>query len=409
MTYQTGDTYNCSLGTYFVDDIVEYYVIAFDNSTSLNPTITSTYSFEILNQPPTEPTLLNPGTIIEDSIFFVNWTAGTDLENAIDHYELQMSNSSGFSVILNQWSVSALAHEVTVLTDGTYYFRVKTVDDHGALSSWSNIESIIIDLSGPTMTGIGHTPASPLHGDSVTISVNVTDPSAIKNVTCWYRVNSGTWIPVLMAQTVGDRFEVNIGSFLVDDVVEYDIHAFDNSTNHYETISSPVSFTILNQAPLAPILIDPGTIISSDHFLLNWTAAYDLEGAIDHYEVQMSATNDFTLILGEWNVTLTDREFSGLSNGVYYFRVRTVDDHGAVSDWSNIESIELQSSTTSTSTTTTIVTDTTTTTTTNGGPFDADILSLVFLIITVGSMAIIVIIVVAIIRQRSAARRQYNF
>jgi hypothetical protein len=33
----------------------------------------------------------------------------------------------------------------------------------------------------------------------------------------------------------------------------------------------------------------------------------------------------------------------------------------------------------------------------------------VFLVVTVGSFGIIVIIVIAIIRQRSAARRQYQF
>jgi hypothetical protein len=190
--------------------------------------------------------------------------------------------------------------------------------------------------------------------------------------------------------------------------------------------TSIYSFTIFNQPPEAPILIDPGTVISVDHFTLSWTTPDDLEGPIDHYLVQMGADVNFTLILGEHNVTLTEREFTGLSNGVYYFRVLAVDGHGAYGNWSNVESIEIQVSATTTTTTPSTTptngtttstngatgltpTDTTTPPTTDGGPFDPDLLSLVVLIVTGGSMLIIVVIVITIIRQRSSARQQYQF
>ena len=217
MTNQTGDTYNCSLGTFLVDDVVEYYIQAFDNSTSHHQTTASIYSFEILNQPPTEPVLYDPGTIITVSNLMVNWTAGSDLEGAIDHYELQMSSSSDFSVVIDQWSVNTTDYEVTGLTNGTYYFRVKTVDDHAATSQWSNIESVIVDMSGPSISVPIHSPVIPLHGDAVTVSVNTTDPSGIKNVTCHYRVNSGSWQSVGMILGSGNEYSCGIGSFLVDD------------------------------------------------------------------------------------------------------------------------------------------------------------------------------------------------
>jgi hypothetical protein len=426
MTNPTGDTYNCELGTYFVDDIVEYYIRAYDNSTSYNPTTTTTYSFEILNQPPTEPTLYDPGTVITVSDLLVNWTAGSDLEGAIDHYELQMSFFSDFSVIADQWSVPTTDHVVTGLSDGTFYFRVKTVDDKGASSSWSNTEDIIVDMSGPTISNPLLEPADPLHGDSVTLNVTITDPSGVKNATCFYNFNNGSWQFAAMTLGTGDEYSCDIGSVSVDDVIYYYIESYDNSANFNMANTTIYSFTVLNQPPEAPILIDPGTILSVDNFVLDWTEPFDLEGAIDHYIVQMSANSEFTLILDEWNVTVSDRAFTSMSNGIYYFRVCAVDDHGALSDWSNFESVEIQVSsttttppttTTTTDTTTTTTTDTTTTDTTTTGTgstpttptFDPEILNMVFLLITMGSMAIIIIIVVAIIKQRATARRKYQF
>ena len=423
MTIEVGDTYRCQLGTYYVDDIVEYYIRAYDNSTTFNPTTTSTYSFEILNQPPTEPTLNDPGTVITVSNVTVSWTAGYDLEGAIDHYELQMSSFSDFSVITDQWSVNATEYEVTGLSDGTYYFRVRTVDDKAASSPWSNVEDIIVDMSGPTVSGPIHHPANPKHGDSVTVIANITDPSGVKNATCFYNINDGGWQFAVMTLGTGDEYSCDIGSVSVDDVVSYYIVAYDSSANFNLVNTSIYLFIVFNQPPEAPILIDPGTTISVDHFTLDWTDAFDLEGAIDHYIVEMSADSEFSLILGQWNVTESQRDFTAISNGIYYFRVLAVDDHGALGPWSNVQSIEIQttSTTTTTTTTTTITTtttttttDTTTTTTTTGTGtmptiFSPDILNLVFLVVSVGSMALIIIIVVAIIRQRSAARRQYQF
>jgi hypothetical protein len=360
-----------------------------------------------LNQAPTEPTLYDPGTIISATNFFVNWTAGTDLENAIDYYELQMSNSSSFTVILDQWSVFELGHEVSVLTDGIYYFRVKTVDDHGAYSPYSNIESITVDTSPPMITLPFHTPTTPYQGDVVTISVNATDISTF-NVTLHYRVNSGTYIAVVMDNVYGDTFEVSIGSFMVDDTIEYYVHAVDNTPDILGTFSIIQWIHIENQAPSAPDLLDPGTTISVSHVIVNWTEGFDLEDALDHYQLQVSISVEFTVIYAEWNTTSLSYNMTDLLTGTYYFRVRVFDDHDAASPWSEIESIEVNlGSITPTTTTTPAVPSTTTTT--DDSPFDPDILNLVFLAVSVGSIVIIIIIIVSIIRQKSAARRKYQF
>ena len=46
---------------------------------------------------------------------------------------------------------------------------------------------------GPTMTELRHSPAVPLPGQAVDVSVNATDPDGIEKVTLWYRQDNGPW------------------------------------------------------------------------------------------------------------------------------------------------------------------------------------------------------------------------
>jgi len=294
------------------------------------------------------------------------------------------------------------------LSDGTYYFRVKTVDDRGAISPWSNIENITVDMSGPSISGLIHTPVNPLHGDAVTVNVNVTDPSGIENVTCFYRVNSGPWQNKSMTNVNGITYSCELGTYFVDDVVEYYILAFDNTKVHYETNTTVQMFEIFNQPPSDPTLADPGSVTYVSYVYVTWTPSTDLEGSIDHYHIQISRFDDFSVILGEWNETTTGFNITDLDSGIYYIRVRAIDQHNTSSQWSNVESIEVIL-TTPTPTPTPIPTPTSPTSPTTGGPFDPDILNLVFLITTIGSLVIIIIVVVSIIRQRSRAQRKYQF
>jgi hypothetical protein len=351
--------------------------------------------------------LYDPGASDDDGVFLLNWTASTDADGFIDHYEIQMSNHSQFATTMGIITTYTDDYMMTVFENDTYYFRVRAVDDDGTVGFWSFqqwINVVIVqDLTGPTISEPILSPIAPVHADSVTVRTNVTDPRGVKNATCYYRVDSGVWEAAPLTKGIGDEYSGSLGVFYVDNVVEYYIVAYDNSTQYNAASTSTYIYITYNQPPQAPILIDPGTTISTDHLVLNWTDAYDLENAIDRYELQMSATSEFSLILAEWNVTSTDKELTGLSNGVYYIRVRAVDDHGAPSPWSNLESFTiLLSPGTGTSSTTT-----TTASTTTPNPFDPDILNLVLLVFSGGFTIIIVMVVANYLRQRSSRRYQW--
>jgi hypothetical protein len=403
-----GDDYSANIGSFEEKDFVEYYVRAFDNSNVSLETVSSVGSFEVYNHLPDIPVLTDPGTFDDDGVFLLNWTESHDEDGYVDHYEVQMDDTGTFSVLLDSWTVTTNETWVNIINNGTYYFRVKALDDHGEYAGFSNVVSIevgiSIDIHPPVIADLYTHPAIPIHGDSVIIKAEVLDFTGIENVTCHYRVNGGSWITLTMLHVSGgDRYEIDIGSFLVDDLIEYYVQAFDNSTQYNEGTSSTQSFYIENQVPLAPEMLDPGTSISVSHFIANWTAGSDHEGALDHYQFQVSISSEFATIFGEWNTTELSFNVTGLSNGVYYLRVRAIDDHDAASPWSDVESIEIQLGTTSPT-----VPPQPTTSPTTGSPFDPDILNLVFLITTAGSLVIIIIVVLAIVRQRSRARRQYH-
>jgi hypothetical protein len=95
-------------------------------------------------QPPTAPVLTDPGTELPAGDITVSWSAATDPDGTVDSYELQSSNDAGFSIILATYPTTATNYNVSAPTSGTFYFRVRAVDDDGARGPWSNVEDITI-------------------------------------------------------------------------------------------------------------------------------------------------------------------------------------------------------------------------------------------------------------------------
>ena len=116
------------------------------------------YSFQIIydyNLRPIAPVLNDPGLESNTGIAKCSWNASTD-DVLIDHYELEVSTLISFVELNKSYNATKLNQQVYGLKKGTYYFRVRAVDDEGLPSFWSNIEQIEItgELLGPMMLGI---------------------------------------------------------------------------------------------------------------------------------------------------------------------------------------------------------------------------------------------------------------
>jgi hypothetical protein len=205
-----------------------------------------------------------------------------------------------------------------------------------------------------------------------------------------------------MTIVTGAMYSCDLGTFFVDDVVEYYIQTFDNTTVYNMANTTVQMFEIVNQPPSDPTLADPGSVTYALYVYVTWTPSSDLEGAIDHYHLQISRFDDFSVILAEWNETTTSFNITDLDSGIYYIRVRAFDYHNVSSQWSNVESIEVIFI--APSPTTTTAPSPTTSTTPN--PFDPDILNLVLLVFSGGFTIIIVMLVANYLRQRSSRRYQ---
>ncbi|MBN2228331.1 MAG: ThuA domain-containing protein [Candidatus Thorarchaeota archaeon] len=95
---------------------------------------------------PTIPEFANLVPFVNTSMYTVEWTE-SEVEGAnIDYYELEMDQSSSFSTPSQYVSVST-SHELHDLVNGTYYLRVRAVDDRELRSSWSTTGTFTVGIS----------------------------------------------------------------------------------------------------------------------------------------------------------------------------------------------------------------------------------------------------------------------
>lgn len=94
--------------------------------------------------PPGTPTLYDPGATLNEGEYYVAWSSVTDAESGLKHYELQESNTPTFQT--TSYYTSATSYLITGKSSGTYYYRVRAIDNADNPSSWSNTQDVIIDI-----------------------------------------------------------------------------------------------------------------------------------------------------------------------------------------------------------------------------------------------------------------------
>ncbi len=106
------------------------------------------------NQIPTAPNLLFPedGTFLNNSTPRFGWESSVDPDGDTLVYSFEVGNSD-FSTIYATGSTPESEYQMLVsLSDYTYYWRVKTIDQHDNDSEWSSVRSFTIDTIGPKGT-----------------------------------------------------------------------------------------------------------------------------------------------------------------------------------------------------------------------------------------------------------------
>jgi hypothetical protein len=135
--------------TSITNDQTYYYKVCANNSVGEGP-----LSDEISATPGTgvslnPPSLIDPGTEDHDGIYYVNWSSVAGATS----YVLEEDDNSGFTYPTESYSGSGISYQVTSKAKGTYYYRVKATTS-GMESSWSNIESITVNITDDDEDGL---------------------------------------------------------------------------------------------------------------------------------------------------------------------------------------------------------------------------------------------------------------
>jgi hypothetical protein len=117
-----------------------------------------------LYQPPAAPVLADPGATITGFQVPLNWTVPADSDGIIVEYEVQASSSASFSIIGQSATVTTTTHAFVFLSNGTYYFRVRAIDNNTLAGPWSNVVSTYIELPEITLPPI---PGFPLEAIAI--------------------------------------------------------------------------------------------------------------------------------------------------------------------------------------------------------------------------------------------------
>ncbi|MFW9924945.1 MAG: hypothetical protein ACFFDW_16840, partial [Candidatus Thorarchaeota archaeon] len=114
------------------------------------------------------------------------------------------------------------------------------------------------DFTTPIIDNVQIIPVNPVDTLAVLFNCTVTDNNDIQKVELHYQVNSGGWDNITMINVSGDIYEIELGPFDYNDVIEYFFFAVDDSPNHNiatkDNIGFPYIFTVLSGDVTGPTI-----------------------------------------------------------------------------------------------------------------------------------------------------------
>jgi parallel beta-helix repeat protein len=136
--------------------------------------------------------------------------------------------------------------------DTPYDIQIGNQDGYPFMTTWA------WDQTPPSISGISQDPTAPDDGETVTITVVVTDAeSGVYNVTLSYSTDGGeNWINVPMQKTTGNTYQAEIPGLLMGTQVQYKIIAYDKAGNPAveDNAGSYYIYTVIPEFPSVIIL-----------------------------------------------------------------------------------------------------------------------------------------------------------
>ncbi len=261
--------------------------------------------------------------------------------NGVKQYHVEIATDSSFSSLVDSATVEA-AEYVFSLADGNYYWRVRAEDYTGNLGKWSETATVFIDYTAPTMPrGLISTT-----GDySVTLGWTAAVDSGSGVARYEYRIASdSSFVSIVVSGESAVNSNVTVSNLVYGNYY-WQVRAIDNSGNIGEW-SLYKNFSIADTiAPTAPGELDYQ--LNGNTVTLDWLASVDdVSGSgLKEYRIEISNQADFSKITLTRTSKTTRISISDLAGGNYFCRVSAVDQSGNVSEWSDVQSFQIDGST----------------------------------------------------------------
>lgn len=296
---------------------------------------TADFFVNLANDPPSAPTLKNPGSGASvDSLFptlAVNPATDVDKDTVSYRFELYVDQDASqiatADVATPAWTVP------DPLIDNTwYYWRARAEDEHGSTSDWLPLSAFFVNNDGyddpPTISDIAMTPGEVVVGDQVLISWQDNDPDSNAMISLYYDSDNSGTDGMLIAADIQEDDETDIFTWDTADMMTgvYYLYAVVDDTSTTASAYSLAAVTILpdNEPPaLDPIgnrtgnegelltfevtAIDPnpedvltfgganlpdGAVIDPETGVFFWTSTYEQAGNYENVEFFVTDNGD---------------------------------------------------------------------------------------------------------------------
>jgi hypothetical protein len=188
--------------------------------------------------PPTTPTIIGPAQG-RPSTEYSYTISSTDPDNNKVMFTVDWGDGKGdASGFVASGASTTMKH--TWSSDGNYTIKAKAKDETNLESSWASIKVRIATYVTDQPPVITHTPVTQAtEGTKVLIQAAITDDSAVKEATLFYRNQGGVSWSSIKSQGPGPQFSWTIpASTVVKGSLEYYIQAKDDGGN---IVTSPAS------------------------------------------------------------------------------------------------------------------------------------------------------------------------
>ncbi|MDB4977823.1 MAG: hypothetical protein JWM56_9 [Candidatus Peribacteria bacterium] len=280
-----------------------------------NPSVSGNAVFTPDNTPPVITNVVP--TMINSTTANISWTTTGDTSNSIVDYGTTVSYGSSPS---NAANVTNHSLNITVVTNQTYHFRVRSRDIAGNTGTSSDY-SFIADFTAPTLTA-GPTVTST---DGVHATITWTT-NEVSDTQMDYGATTGYGTPSTLNTTMVTSHSVVLSSLSANTLYHFRVKSRDPTGNLFT--SGDYTFTTVDTTP--PILsARTATVTSDTSATISWTTQEDSTTQVEYGPT--SAYGNQTSL----DTTLAPNHSQNLTglmpNTTYHFHVKSRDAAGNTS------------------------------------------------------------------------------